>query len=395
MGKKLSIFLKSFLAILFFYCSVSYGAEKGLYIKDGHFYKDNKLVNAHGINYFNVFLRINNAAVKGKADDLSWKRGLEILSENKVPFIRFSAFPFYPIDWKLYFEDKEAYFSNLDKVVREAERLNIGLIPSIFWVHHTLQDLLKEPVNAIGNENSKTRIFMRTYAREVITRYKDSPAIWGWEFGNEFALVCDLPGEKSGLPIAIPALGMPATRSKSDKLKREEVYPAYIEFAKIAKDLDKSRPVFTGDAIIRSSAYNNRYNNTRDKDSIDESEIMLREDNPDPIDTITIHAYKELMLAFKWSNNISDSFLFAKRVSEKTKKPIFVGEWGIPNSMEESANKKDMEEMVASIKAANIQLSAVWVFDLKDHNTGPKWSISPDNNRNIYFKKLKELNKVE
>ena len=262
MKKNFSVSLRLFFAILFFQCAVLCAADKGLYIKDGLFYRDDKPVNAYGINYFNVFLRINDAAVKGKTGDLSWKRGLEILSENKVPFVRFSVFPFYPVDWKLYLEDKQTYFSNMDKVVREAERLNMGLIPSIFWVHHTLQDLLNEPVNAIGNENSKTRNFMRTYAREVIAHYKDSPAIWGWEFGNEFALACDLPGEKTDLPAIITKLGMPATRTKRDKLKRDDVYSAYIEFAKIAKSLDKSRPVFSGDAIVRSSAYNNKYNKT-------------------------------------------------------------------------------------------------------------------------------------
>ena len=395
MARIISIFLKLALTALYFQCAILFGAGKGLYIKDGRFYKDGKAVNAHGINYFNVFLTINNASVKGREDDMSWKRGLETLSKNKVPFIRFSVFPFYPIDWKLYLEDKEAYFSNLDKVVREAERLNIGLIPSVFWVHYTLQDLLKEPVSAIGKENSKTRDFMRTYAREVITRYKDSPAIWGWEFGNEFALACDLPGEKTGLPIAIASLGMPPARSKADKLKREDVYPAYIEFAKIAKSLDKTRPVFTGDAIIRSTAYNNRYKRTWDKDSAEESKIMLREDNPDPIDTITIHAYKDAMLAFKWTGGISESFQFAKAVSDSVGKPIFVGEWGIPNSMEDPENIRYMEEIVSAMKAAKIQLSAVWVFGLKDHSTGQKWDISQDGDRNIYFKKLRELNGLE
>ena len=378
--------------VLTLQCGVLHGSTKGLYIKDGYFYKGGKIVNAHGVNYFDVFLRINGAAIKGVPDDLSWKKGLETLSKNGIPFIRFSVFPFYPIDWKLYFDDKEAYFANLDKVVKEAERLNIGLIPSIFWMRHTIQDLLKEPVNSIRDENSGTRRFMRSYAREIITRYKDSPAIWGWEFGNEFALACDLPGEKAGLPKTITSLGMPAVRTINDKLKRTDIYPAYVEFAKIAKELDRSRPVFTGDSIIRSNAYNNKYRNQWVKDSIEESEKILIEDNPDPIDTITIHAYKDGVLGFKWSNSIMHTFLFLEKVSDKIKKPIFLGEWGIPNDMNDAENIKCMEEMIGAIKSAKIQLSAVWVFDFKDQKNEPKWSITQTNNRNIYFEKLKELN---
>ena len=36
---------------------------------------------------------------------------------------------------------------------------------------------------------------MRRYTEEVVRRYKDSPAIWGWEFGNEYNLAADLPAD--------------------------------------------------------------------------------------------------------------------------------------------------------------------------------------------------------
>ena len=82
-------------------------------------------------------------------------------------------------------------------------------------------------------------------------------------------------------------------------------------------------------------------------------------------------------------------------VSDRVGKPIFVGEWGIANSMEDPENIRYMEEIVSAMKAAKIQLSAVWVFGLKDHSTGQKWDISQDGDRNIYFKKLRELNGLE
>ena len=101
------------------------------------------------------------------------------------------------------------------------------------------------------------------------------------------------------------------------------------------------------------------------------------------------------MLSFEWAKGVSDVFMFAKRVADSEKKPIFVGEWGISNSMDESENMRDMEEMIAAIKTAKIQLSAVWVFDLKDGGAGPKWCILPDNDRSVYFEKLRELNGIE
>jgi endo-1,4-beta-mannosidase len=37
---------------------------------------------------------------------------------------------------------------------------------------------------------------MRAYVRDVVERYKDSPAVWGWEFGNEYNIPTDLPDER-------------------------------------------------------------------------------------------------------------------------------------------------------------------------------------------------------
>ena len=73
----------------------------------------------------------------------------------------------------------------------------------------TVPDLVGEPCDQWGNPESKTHEFMRTYVREVVTRYQDSPAIWGWEFGNEYNLDADLPNAKEHLPPIVPQLGRP------------------------------------------------------------------------------------------------------------------------------------------------------------------------------------------
>ena len=44
--------------------------------------------------------------------------------------------------------------------------------------------IVGEAPSQMGNPQSKTTAFMKTYTREVVSRYKDSPAIWGWEFAT-------------------------------------------------------------------------------------------------------------------------------------------------------------------------------------------------------------------
>ena len=66
---------------------------------------------------------------------------------------------------------------------------------------HVVPDLVGESCNQWGNPESKTRQFMRTYVREVVSRYVNSPAIWGWEFGSEYNLSLDNPDRWRNLPL--------------------------------------------------------------------------------------------------------------------------------------------------------------------------------------------------
>jgi len=363
----------------------------GLYVKDGKFYKDGKIVNAHGMNYFNLFLRVNQNELKNAEDDFSWREGLETLAREKVPFVRFSASPFYPVEWRIYLENKEKYFANLDMIVREAEANNVGLIPCLFWTYHTIQDLMGEPINAIGRGDSKTREFIRNYTKEVVSRYKNSPAIWGWEFGNEYTLCCDLPGEMAGVPRTIVSLGMPQERNpKVDKLLRVDVYNAYQEFAMIIKELD-TRPVFTGDSIPRFCAFNNVKSATWKGDTLEEfKEIFLR-DNPDPIDTLSIHAYEDGMNTFVFAKDDYDKMMsICMEISTEIKKPLFIGEWGIAGDIANDIElMKKVDLMVNSIKQNNVQLSAVWVFD---YDPQKDLTIQSNNFRKDFFNKLHFLN---
>ena len=78
-------------------------------------------------------------------------------------------------------------------MVSIAEENGLGLLPSLFWLTATATDLVDEPRDQWGNPDSRTHAFMRGYVRDVVRRFADSPAIWGWEFGNEYNLDADLP----------------------------------------------------------------------------------------------------------------------------------------------------------------------------------------------------------
>lgn len=199
--------------------------EQGLFMKNGRpFY-------GVGVNYFNVLIRRTGLEGRaGSGPDLAYDQGFQTLREYEIPFIRFCAGGFYPKDWDLYRTDKEAYFKIFDRLVADAEKYGVGLIPSFFWNYATVPDIAGEPVDQWGNPQSKTHEFMRQYTMEVVSRYKNSPAIWGWEFGNEYLLAADLPPPELGRGLIAPRFGTPAVRTERDKMFRKNVWIAYQVF---------------------------------------------------------------------------------------------------------------------------------------------------------------------
>ncbi|HYW78384.1 MAG TPA: hypothetical protein VE890_02370, partial [Thermoguttaceae bacterium] len=215
------------LLLLLLLVSAPAGAAEplGLYVRDGVVFRDGRPYRGIGANYFSLFSR----RLKDPADT-SYRAGIEQLSEAHIPFVRFMCGGFWPIDCELYLRDKAAYFALLDDVVRAAEQNHVGLIPSLFWHMPTVCDIVGEPIDQLGNPQSKSIGFIRRYTEEVVTRYKDSPAIWAWEFGNEYNLSVDLPNAATHRPAVWPRLKTAHQRTERDELTSAHLVGALRAF---------------------------------------------------------------------------------------------------------------------------------------------------------------------
>lgn len=339
-----------------------------------------------GINYFDAFYR----NIKDASAD-TYKEGFRQLKENNIPFLRFNAGAFWPSEWSLYLNNKEEYFDRFDGFVKAAEDERIGLIPSLFWNYHTIPDIVNEPVNQWGNSNSKTIAFMKTYIEEVVTRYVSSPAILGWEFGNEYSNNIDLPG-LNHLPPTWENLGCPVTRTAADKLSSADLTVALNEFSNTIRKFDVSRMIFSGNAIPRESAYHLKMNQTWEADNINQYNISLNNQNPDLINSFTIHLYlKEDSKRFADSPDasIKDIIRVSMEYSEKKKKPLFIGEFGAPLTL--GANEESVfMDFLEGIEMYKVPLSCLWVFDFPQQNAD--WNITYDNARRYMLEEVAKLN---
>jgi len=303
---------------------------------------------------------------------------------------------YWPSEWKLYLEDKQRYFELMDELVVEAEKQQIGLIPSLFWYVACVPDIVGEPMDQIGNPDSKTIEFMKTYTQEMVSRYIDSPAIWAWEFGNEHLLAADIPRSDKDLSIGraqiVPEFGTPTERSERDRFTRGTVYAAYRIFADEVRKLDPHRMISTGDATTSNNSYHRHFEKNWETDSREQWKRMLISDNPGSVDSVSIHIYPSLhdKSYFPEKVGVGELIGICNKTANIEGKPLFVGEFGAPKTMGSQKAEKYFFEILKAIEEHNVPLSAVWVFDFPDQNAN--WNVTADNEREYMLEAIKEAN---
>jgi len=343
---------------------------------DGTLLRGGRPYRGIGVNYFDCFAR-----TLADRKDTGYRDGFAALARLGIPFCRFSACPFWPAQYKLYLEDRAEYFARMDRVVEAAEEHGIGLIPSLFWYSAAVPDVVGEPRDQWGNPGSKTHAFMRTYVREMVVRYRRSPAVWGWEFGNEYNLDADLPNAAAHRPKIVPTLGTPTSRSARDDLTHEAIATAFAAFAREARRLDPHRAIFTGNSAPRPSAWHQWKETSWTQDTPEQFAERLLRDNPDPVDTVTAHVYWDAQKRFGRQAAVEEFLRLAMAAARGAGKPLFVGEFGASASQggDAGAVRERFARVLGAIERTGVPLAALWVYDFAHQDK--TWNITPTNAR--------------
>ncbi len=329
-----------------------------------------------GVNYYDAFVR-----TLAEPSRTNYAAGFGVLAGQGIPFARFSAGGYWPSEWGLYRTNRAEHFARLDAVVKSAERNHVGLIPSLFWLLSTVPDLVGEPCDQWGNPKSRTQAFMREYVREVVTRYRASPAIWAWEFGNEYNLVADLPNAAEHRPSVVPSLGTPATRSARDELTHEQIRAAFTAFAMEVHRYDPHRLIITGNAFPRVSAWHQRAEKSWAKDTPEQFAQMLAGDNPGSVNSLSVRAY---------DTSDTDRLGAALGVAAQVHKPLFVGEFGVPGKPTPESRKR-FAEILGRLESEQVPLAALWVFDFDGQ--ADDWSVTATNARAYQLEAVGQANR--
>ena len=333
--------------------------------RDGALLRNGVPYRGVGVNYTDAFLR----PLRHPGDE-SYRDDFRKLAANHIPFARIIACGFWSSDYQLYLQDKENYFKVLDGVVRAAEESNIGLIADLFWSNTAVPDLVGEPRNQWGNSQSKTRQFMRTYIREVVSRYVNSPAIWGWEFGNECNLSLDNPDTWRKLRPVNARLGMTRSRGPDDTLSTEMFTSALSDFARTVREIDGHRMLLTGNSVPRFSAYHMQTERRNGADNAEQFATMLLRQNPGPFNPICIHSAPMSPMPHFAKRPVSYNELIqtSAGAARSASKSLYIEEFVTCPAKTECSIATRLEyvnEVLAAIQAHNVSLGSVWVYGRK------------------------------
>lgn len=352
---------------------------------------DGRLWRGIGVNYFDAFTR-----TLADTADKSYKKGFKTLDSLGIPFVRLSMSGYSSPNMALYVSNKPHYFQLMDSVVASAAANHIGLIPSIIWNIDMPVLMAGQTQAAYADTGSATWVWVKNYYTEIVTRYKNSPAIWAWEIGNEFYPYGDIPNSSVyHTPITTTVLRT-----------------FFTGIGNLIHQIDSTRLISSGNQAPWYSQYH-RYMYRLDTianlatygqdDTRDQCKEVLNVLHPSPINIISSHVYPfqtNFRHYFANSNPRVNEAGYIREInmmSQELGKPLFVGEFGVYDgdvdsngvALDSAGQTALYTSMVASIETNKVPLAAMWVFDFNYFNPPgqasvtyrPYWTATVQNNR--------------
>lgn len=311
--------------------------------KDGEprMYLGGDLLYVTGVNCYNLFVQCHES--DNMNTDLMEKT-VQVLSEEKVPIVRFSCSPYYSSQMHFYIDQKEKYLSNLSKLADLCDENHILLMPSIFWNTACIPEYFGEDLAAWGKTDSKTYAFMVSYTTEIVNVLKKHKCLAAWEFGNEFNLQADIASE--GYP----------------EISAAAISAAYEGFARTVRNLDdQGRIICSGNSVMRNAQWHRAKQGNWTNDSYDQYEEITGVFTPSPMNGMSEHIYEEpRVFSDKGSVNLTYQLMNAKNVAASLGKVYYIGEFTGPKTA--SGDSSMVKKHYIAQYAQKIQLSLIWNY---------------------------------
>lgn len=352
---------------------------------NGVIYLAGKPFYAYGVNSFTMATRYLD-----EVSTPTYEEQFALLKQYGIPVVRINFGGYWPEYYERFDRDPDTLIGRMRDVVACAEKNQIGLICSLLWYDGAISFHVGEKRSAMGDPESRTVSYTKDYVARIVREFKDSPAVWAWEIGNEYNLDADLadPNLEQFLPNG-PAT--PESPSGFDYFTSEEMQTYYRIVAETIRQYDPNRLISSGNGDMRqASAALHRAAAAMDpkthlwtpdwtEDTQEDFCEMCEYFTPDPIDTVCFHLQhgrqseagiaSYLLYYSRFGTALStEEYLEAyAAAAKKAGKALYFGEMGDFLWMEDDERTpKVFAEILESCKTAGIQLATSWQFAAND-----------------------------
>lgn len=164
----------------------------GLQVRGTDFWRNYKPWRGMGVNHFSLVLNEHtNMLVGGMGGGIADVRAIK--QTWGLPVVRCSFGPFDRPSCLDFRANPSKWYNQMDNIVAECEAQGVGLIPTIVWglrpwcdMSYPLYGTLEGP-SKLAVVGSNSRSLLEDTIVTMVTRYRNSPAIWGWCATNEGA----------------------------------------------------------------------------------------------------------------------------------------------------------------------------------------------------------------
>lgn len=330
-----------------------------LYVDEGILYNMGKPVREMGINYFqtlNVFepyvSETRNTYPGGQlADQYQYKDQFALMEQYGWKYVRAPISPWYPLGWQAYFDDKEAFFSEVEEILDTAHSHGLGIIGVVQWMPHYMSVFFNERVDEGYQVGSKTLEFFEEVFTEYSRRFANHPALAAWGITNEMTIKAHNPGS---YPSAIPSRG---TYSEYYPNIDSTTVESMLRFFKVAvssisKHDSTNRLITTGNAGAG-------FNVSWYKDYLS---TWLEYDNG-VTNSLCVHEYKTSLYGnTSYENLISKLLDFTAKATELGK-VLVLEEFGDTHRYFDDTNYADTLDVACkAVYDSNVPLALAWAW---------------------------------